>query len=316
MKRLFAMILALACVLGMAACTPAGSGDNAGGQLGGNEQGGTAQGNQNGYNVVIPVVKEPSYAFSPYGTWVWEGNYKFTMTLNEDGTAVFSDNAENSYINLYPRLQTLWMSTSNTFTYSDGTDRLQVHLKVDDRNASIDYRVKHGNGYYILYAGTGGYSFVRAENYEEAHRIFVDGPIRDTWTDISPLQPGDSAVMFADNEVKFKLDKVELDENYDLKVYCTLSAKTGVSSFDWLGWTVYVKGEGSYMQNRLYFYDLNDQEVDGLQDGQSVEGYFTVENVYKEQSMTWFGELKAGMFVNGMNTGDGCYIILPTEPNA
>lgn len=307
MKKLLAMFLALVFAFALVACAPESNND-------GDQSKDNEQGNQNGYNVVIPVEKEPTYAFSPYGTWVWEGNDKFTMTLNEDGTAVFSDNAENSYINLYPRLQTLWMSTQNTFTYTDGTDRLQLHLKVDDRNADIDYKIKYGNGYYILYPGTGGYSFVRAENYEEAHRIFTDGPIRETWTDISPLKPGDVADLFPDNEVKFKLDKIELNENYDLKVYCTLSAKTGVSSFDWINWNLYVKGEGGLRSDRLYFYDLNGQEVDGLKDGQTVEGYFTIESVDEEQSMTWYGELKAGIYISGMYTGVGCYIILPTQP--
>ena len=307
MKRFLAIIFALSLALSLAACTTDDSLQNNGGQN-------SPNGPESNIYPSIPAV-QPKDEFSPYGTWVWVGNDKFTMTLNEDGTAVFSDKAENSYINLYSRLQKLWMSAENTFTYTDGADRVITHMKVDDRKADMEYKIKYGDGFYILDQGAGGYDFVRAENYSVMHDYFMNGPIRDTWYDLKPLQIGETVNIDAQDGVTLTLNNLEMDNNYDLKVYITLSAEKGVSSFDWISWTLYNKGAGGLRSDRLYFYDLNGQEVDGLTAGKTVEGYFTIASVDDEQSNTWYGGLKAGIYISGMSTGEGCCIILPAEPN-
>lgn len=314
MKKALAVILVLVLLFGLVAC---GSNDKRDGDA--NQQGvANQQQNQNNNSGVAspytrPKTKQPSEAFTPYGKWVWVGNEKFTMTLNEDGTAVFSDNAENSYINLYPRLKVLWESNQNTFTYQDGDKAVKVMMQLDDRENESSYEIKVGNGYYIL-AGGNLYSFVREKDFEAAHKVFLEEPVRDSMYDRPPIQVGDTAEMDAQNGVKLKLTKVEMNSNYDVKIYCTVTAPNGFSTFDWMGWTLYIKGEGGMRSDTIRFYDLNGQEANGLSAGQSIDGYFTLENIKSEQCMTWFGEMKACVFISGMCTGEGCFIDLPTQP--
>ncbi len=314
MKKVLAMILALVMLFCLAACSNTDKNKEDAPQQGGTNQ----QQNQNDNNGTAsqykrPQTKQPGEAFTPYGKWVWVGNEKFTMTLNEDGTAVFSDNAENSYINLYPRLKVLWESNQNTFSYQDGDKAVKVMMKLDDRENESNYEIKIGNGYYIL-AGGNLYSFVREKDFEAAHKVFLEEPVRDSMYDRPPIKVGETAEMDAQSGVELKLTNVEMDSNYDVKIYCTVTAPNGFSTFDWMGWTLYIKGEGGMRSDTIRFYDLNGQEANGLGAGQSIDGYLEIKNVKSEQCMAWFGEMKACVYLSGMSLGEGCFIDLPAQP--
>lgn len=321
MKKTLAILMVIILAFSLVACTVPNKNDNTG-----NQQGSLDQGTQNGGNIptdateptqtVQPTeTRQPDEAFSPYGTWVWVGNDKFTLTLNEDGSAVYTDTSDNSYINLYPRLQELYFSASNTFTFDESTQKLVVNLLLDDRNATEELTVGIGNGYYILDGGPHDYCFVRLENYQEANTNFLNAPVYFRWAGETYTQIGETTDLFPDNEVKFTINKIELNSEYQAKFYCTISAVKGVTSFDWIEWTLYAKGESGIRNDRVYFYDMNGNEVNGLSDGQTLEGYFIIENVASEKSMTWFRELQAGIYISGMYSGIGCRVILPTKPN-
>lgn len=303
MKKLIAMILAVVLVLSLAACSNNLAGNN--------QQAGNGQNND---SYTEPPLKQPAEPFNPYGTWVWTGNDKFTLTLNEDGSAVLDDQNENSYINQYPRLQDLYFSKSNTFTYDKDNQMLTIHLKYEDRQAIMECNISIGNNYYMIDGGEFSYSFVRAENYQAAHQVFMDSPIYSRWVDTTQLKVGETVDLFPDNEVKLTLKSMEMDSEYNVKVHCTISCKVGVSSFDWIKWTLRVKGTAGERSDAMYFFDENGEEIYKLTDGQTVDCYFTIDSVDDEQSMAWFGELKAAVYISGMYIGSGGYIILPTQP--
>lgn len=311
MKKLLAFLLTLVLLLGMTAC--AGTGNNSGnGAQDGPAQNGGGQGDSNGGGSA--QITPPDYAFSPYGTWVWVGNDKFTMTLNEDGSAVFQDGSDNSALGLNPMMSDLYLNGQNSFEYREDRQTIKLILKDAENNLDRSFEIKTGNGYYII-SNEYEYSFVPAQYYAEAHQVFMNEPIKSTWAGEHMTQPGETVDLYSDNEVKLTLNKIEMDSNYDVKIYCTISAKIGVSSLDWIGWTLYTKGDASNRSSNPEFYDLNGKRIEGLKDGQTVEAYFTINSVDTDKNLAWFGELQAGVYISGMYMGVGCYIVLPTAPN-
>ena len=322
MKKTISVILALCLVLALAACSEAGSGQNTGSQPGGSNQGGVQENTQGGTSTeattqTLPAeTYAPEEAFSPYGTWVWEGNDKLTMTLNQDGTVRFEDKSDNSGWDTIPRVQALYFNENGTFTYTEGQKNLVLHTKVDDRENDDEVNISVGYGYYML-KGVYYFNFVPAEHYEQAHEVFLNGPIYERMDTSKIINVGTTYDPYTENEIKMTITKLELDSNYELKVFCTISAKTGVRSFDWIDWTFYQKGCSTIMSDRLYFMDMSGNEVDGIGDGQTLEGYFTIDNTNSllPISQIWYGDrLKACVYVSGMNMGCGFYFIVPEQP--
>lgn len=328
MKKVIAILLALSFLFGLAACSNTDSSQNAGLKPGGSNQGNSNQGGaqedvQGGSSTeattqTLPAETfAPDEAFSPYGTWVWEGNDKLTMTLNQDGTVHFEDKSDNSGWDTIPRVQALYFNDNGSFTYTEGQKNLFLHTKADDRQNDDEVTISVGYGYYML-KGVYYFNFVPAEHYEVAHEVFLNGPIYERMDTSKIIDVGTTYDLYPENEIKMTITKLELDSDYELKVYCTISAKTGISSFDWIQWTLYQKGCGSIMSNRVYFMDMSGNEVDGIGDGQKLEGYFTIEktNSLLPISQIWYGDrLKACVYVGGMNMGCGFYFVLPEQPN-
>ena len=326
MKKIIVILLVFTFMLNLAACAETGVSQDPTAQLGGNTSGDRNDGqsgsqdssSDDSSSQKIPAeTYAPDEAFSPYETWVWEGNDKLTMTLNEDGTVRFEDNSDNSGWDTIPRVQALYFNENGTFTYTEGQKNLFLHTKVDDRQNDDEVTISVGYGYYML-KGVYYFNFVPAEHYEVAHEVFLNGPIYERMDTSKIIDVGSTYDLYPENEVKMTITKLELDSNYELKVYCTISAKTGVRSFDWINWTFYQKGCSSIMSDRLYFKDISGNEVDGIKDGQTLEGYFTINNTNSllPISQIWYGDrLKACVYVGGMNMGCGFYFVLPEQPN-
>ena len=119
-----------------------------------------------------PAPTHPTYAFEPCGTWVWEGNTALTLTLNPDGTAKFDDPEK--------WLLTYWWFQDEegkaTYTYDETAGQVKI-LFVDGTGEYTYegvYNVTGDYGYYMIDGGEFGYSFVPAENFEDAHKRFLD----------------------------------------------------------------------------------------------------------------------------------------------
>ena len=312
MKKLFSLFLVLAICAALCACgTPSANQPSGESQPDGSSVSPSgAQTTDNSESSPEKKPSPPSEPFDPYGTWVWEGNSNLTLTLNEDGTAVYHDPEEwlipyNHYIDDNVQITWVYHETEQqivvTYTDPDGTWSSEEDTLT----------ILGDHGYYMIDGGEHDHSFIRTEHFEDAHSRFLDPynynrdsfpdevvlgqayPLAD-WSDVGTIVVTDAHLIefsYGDRNcigIRFHFTLNTTEEIYSLsdffEYYTMLSADTGYSS------------------NKLTPYDLSGNEITSLPAGSTIEGYCEVPvclaNGGGNHLLRWFGGPNAKVAIN------------------
>ena len=292
MKKLLALFLAFLCLALYACGAPAGSSPS-GGQPSGTEQSPSGGANAPGSSAPqasSPSQQEgpssqpvpPSEPFDPLGTWVWEGSPSLTMTLNEDGTVVYND--PEKWLITYN-----WFRDDNvqtTWVYSEGAQQIVITYVDPDNEWSIDpqvFAVTGEPGYYMIDGGETDYSFIRAENYDDAHARFLDlGNYLQTSYENKevilnqpyPLVNWRDGDTFTITDVSLEKTVNGDDTDYLLRFYFTLTVTEETRElYQMFEYGAMYAGSGGNVSGTLTPYDLSGNEITSIPAGSTVTGY-------------------------------------------
>lgn len=313
MKKLLAFLLALMVCLSLCACgEPAGSQNSDSGNAAGENVGNQSSTSDDNHSEA-PLPSPPSEPFSPYGTWVWEGNPNLTMTLNEDGTAVYHD-PENWLIpyNWYidDNVQITWVYNESEqqllITYTDPDDTWSPREEI--LTIVGDY------GYYMIDGGEHDHSFIRAEHFEDAHAQFLDpyNYNQDSFVDKEVVLGQTYPLVNWSDAATITVTTAALtefsyrDRNYlGIRFYFTLNTTEEIYSLkDFFEYYTLLSGDASYSSGQLTPYDLSGNEVTSLPAGSTLEGYceapICLADGGGQHLLRWFGGPNGKVGINGM----------------